>query len=339
MNTANGQTSTTPGQAMTLAPPREEPPVQVGAQPTAYERQLEPAGFGDAMKLCESIARSKICGVTSPDDALVRLMTGRSLGLTAMQSLRGVYVVKGRPALDASLMMALAMAHPECERFEFIETSATRAVLAVKRLGRAEQQIVWTMDMAQQTGNVKPDSAWAHFPAHMLRARCKADGARLEFPDVLFGLYSPEELHDGVIDTTGEIVDAGTLRDGARAAEAAQVAKIEADKVRNAGVRVELLMQLGAIQTQEDRKAFAQGIAPGGRRRDPSGVRCEVPAEERGDEERGRDRGAARARTGARERAGRRGLSRAPDPLHRQRHRARPGVSRIRRPPPRHRVG
>ena len=30
----------------------------------------------------------------------------------------------------------------------------------------------------------------------MLRARCKSELARLEYPDLLAGLYTPEELRD-----------------------------------------------------------------------------------------------------------------------------------------------
>ncbi len=185
---------------MSNANAKVEPPAESGVELVKvdpYRRELEPRDIAGAFTLCEQIAKSGLCGIKTPEEALARLMTGRELGLTAMQSLRGIYTVNGRPAMDASLMMALCMRHPDCERFEFTVSTTERAVLAIKRRGRSAVQIEWTIDDAKRVGlTAKADSNWAKYPAQMLRARCKADGARLEFSDILFGLTATEELYD-----------------------------------------------------------------------------------------------------------------------------------------------
>ena len=48
---------------------------------------------------------------------------------------------------------------------------------------------------ASQSPELKP-SPWHRMPDKMLRARAKSELARLEYPDLLAGLYTPEELKD-----------------------------------------------------------------------------------------------------------------------------------------------
>ena len=48
--------------------------------------------------------------------------------------------------------------------------------------------------MAKTAGLVKEKSNWLKVPTDMLVARAQARLARLVFPDLFAGLYSPEEL-------------------------------------------------------------------------------------------------------------------------------------------------
>lgn len=168
----------------------------------SYRKGLEPMTLEKAFLLAETFAVTGMCGIKSPADALARIMTGRELGLTALQSIRGVYMIEGKPSLDASLLMGLCIQHPDCEKFDFMESTNERAVLHVKRRGRPLQEIVWTIDDAKQAKLIKENGAWVKNPKQMLRARCKSDGARLEFPDVTFGLQSREEAVDQMQEAT-----------------------------------------------------------------------------------------------------------------------------------------
>jgi hypothetical protein len=204
----------TSGNGHALALPAQPSPLLLGSD--AFRVGLEPSTLNDAYRLAEMIATTRICGVESPEDALVRMMTGRSLGLSTMQSLRGVYVVKGRPSLDASLMQALCMKSPVCEYFECVSTDETQATYKTKRKGRPERVLQFTIEDAQRQGLVergKDDDAkaannYVKIPKEMLRARCKSSLARLEYPDLMFGMYSREELEAGVDDgESGDFAD------------------------------------------------------------------------------------------------------------------------------------
>jgi len=208
----NEATAQTPpnGQRDALALPPQPAAMLLGSD--AFRVGLEPASLNDAYRLAEMIATTRICGVETPEDALVRMLTGRSLGLSTMQSLRGVYVVKGRPSLDASLMQALCMKSPVCEYFECVSTDENQATYKTRRKGRPERVLQFTIEDARRQGLVergKDDDAksannYVKIPKEMLRARCKSSLARLEYPDLMFGMYSREELEAGVDDDGGE---------------------------------------------------------------------------------------------------------------------------------------
>lgn len=173
----------------------------------AYRGSLEPQTLNDALALAEMMASIRYCGVSSAPEALGRIMTGRGLGLSAMQSMRGIYTVNGRPGIDAALMHALCLQSKFCEFFDFVsaESDDTKATYVAKRVGRPEVKLAFTIEDAIKMGVVdrgddekaKKDNNWSKARKAMLRARAKSDLARIVFPDLIFGMYSKEELEAG----------------------------------------------------------------------------------------------------------------------------------------------
>lgn len=162
---------------------------------------LEPAGLTEAMDLCKLISESGMFGGTqggklSPQSALVRLMTGRQLGIPAMAALQNVYDVYGRPALSARLKMALVLRHPECEKFEHVSSDNTKAVYVVKRRGQAEKTFEFKIEDAHRAGLVKKDSNWEKWPRRMCQARASSEAADVVFPEACMGLPVLEEAED-----------------------------------------------------------------------------------------------------------------------------------------------
>ena len=169
----------------------------------AYRGALEPQSTADAWQLAETMAAIGYCGVTSSAEALGRIMTGRGLGLSAMQSMRGVYTVHGRPGIDAALMHALCLQSPLCERFAFVpeESDETKATFIAKRRGDEPVKHTFTIEDAERMGVLERDDAkktadsnWTKVRKAMLRARAKSELARIVFPDLIFGMYSREEM-------------------------------------------------------------------------------------------------------------------------------------------------
>jgi hypothetical protein len=148
----------------------------------------------DVERLAKIACASGLVAVKRPEEAAVILLTGRELGLSPMQALRGIYVVNGKPVLSADLLVAVVRRSGLCASWRAVESTAERCTIATLRVGETEPATrTWTMADAKRAG-VAGKPIWSQYPAAMLRHRCAADLAREVYPDVVLGLYDPEEL-------------------------------------------------------------------------------------------------------------------------------------------------
>ena len=153
-------------------------------------------GMDDVERLARVAVASGLVQVRRPEEAVVLLLTGHELGLSPMQSLRGIYVVSGRPVLSADLMVAVVRRSGLCASWRVVESTAEACTIETQRMGQEPARKTWTMADAKRA-QVTGKGTWSQYPAQMLRHRCAADLARQEYSDVLMGLYDPDEL-DGV---------------------------------------------------------------------------------------------------------------------------------------------
>lgn len=201
--TTTNPTGTSPEPtAAQLPPPDMErpapmPPVSSLARVNASEDQfrmaLEPTDLAGAMTLAKVAAHVHLCGVANAEEALIRMMTGRALGIPAFAALRSVYVINGTPSLEAKLKVGLCLRHPLCEVFEMVESTNEYAIYKAKRRGQGEKQLKFTVEDAQRAQLVKKDSNWEKWPAAMCRARASSQLADIVFPDATSGLPTHEE--------------------------------------------------------------------------------------------------------------------------------------------------
>jgi hypothetical protein len=162
---------------------------------SALSTWVEPRSIADARSLAEAISRSGLApqAARSPEAVMVILAQGAELGLPPMAALRQIHVVSGRAVLSADLMRALVLRMGG--RIRCVESTPDRATFAGARGEEPEQSITWTMQMAQRAGLVGK-GPWQQYPAAMLRARASAELCRLVWPDVVGGLYTPDEMGD-----------------------------------------------------------------------------------------------------------------------------------------------
>jgi len=131
-----------------------------------------------------------------PADVLVQIMTGHEMGIAPMQSIRSIHIIKGKPTMSASLMVALVKRSPECIRFRLVKSTATEAEYETERRGEGVTTLGFTIAEAKAAGLVKPDSGWVKFPAAMLRARAASALATAVYPDLLLGIYEESEAEE-----------------------------------------------------------------------------------------------------------------------------------------------
>lgn len=198
MQTQNG-TAAPQQQTTDLAP--------VQTQPKAIVRQvtpLVPTNLDEAWRLSDGLSRSSLVPPQyqgHPENVLAAFYMAQDLGVSAMQAMREIYVVKGRPTASSALKTALVRQSHLCILWECVETTRERATFRTQRQGdQKPTTLSFTIEQAKQAGLYpgKPDSAWNSYPENMLRARAASFLADLVYPDVVKGLKTPEEVEEQV---------------------------------------------------------------------------------------------------------------------------------------------
>lgn len=162
----------------------------------ALTRSLEPTTLDEATQLARAAVASKLYSVASPEAALMILLTGRDLGLTASQSFRAVYIVSGKPVVSSDAMVAAIRRSGLCDSWRVVESTAERCTIETTRKGEQEpERETFTREDAERAGLWRKD-VWRQYPRDMLRHRAAAGLARRVYPDVILGCYAPGEIEE-----------------------------------------------------------------------------------------------------------------------------------------------
>jgi hypothetical protein len=160
-------------------------------------RAFEPNSIDEGYELAKLLCASGLLprGAQRPEAAFAIIATGRELGLTAMQSLRSIHIIEGKPTLSADLVAALCKSRPDvCVYFRLVESTERGATYETHRKGEPEPtRMSFTWEDAQRAGVTGKDN-WKKYPAAMLRARCITALARAVYPDLAMGVYDPDEV-------------------------------------------------------------------------------------------------------------------------------------------------
>jgi hypothetical protein len=174
--------------------------VHTGGPPLAKAdptRVFEPRDISEGYDLAKLLVASGLMprGVQRPEAAFAIIAAGRELGLTAMQSLRSIHIIEGKPTLSADLVAALCKSRQDvCQYFRLVETTDKVARYETQRKGEpAPTAMSFTWEDAQRAGVTGKDN-WKKYPAAMLRARCITALARAVYPDLAMGVYDPDEV-------------------------------------------------------------------------------------------------------------------------------------------------
>jgi hypothetical protein len=159
---------------------------------------LSPRSLAEAMEFAKIIASSDMVPkayIGKPGNVLVAVQTGAELGLKPMQSLQGIAIINGNPGVWGDAMRALVISHPEFEDLNEEKTDSYCTV-TLKRRGRSQVIVTYTMDDAKKAGLSGKQGPWQTAPKRMLQMRAFAFAARDLFADALKGIKSIEELRD-----------------------------------------------------------------------------------------------------------------------------------------------
>ena len=158
--------------------------------------KYEPADLTQLIKYAQWMMESELLPshIKTPQDVVLLVQFGAGFGVPPMQAIQNLYIVEGKVTMGAHIALGLAMSHPSCEYMMCTESTPERAVWEGKRTGHPKPTTVsYTIAQAEEARLVKKQN-WQKHPAEMLRARAGMHLARLLFPDMLAGVYDPDEL-------------------------------------------------------------------------------------------------------------------------------------------------
>lgn len=214
------------------APPAQAPPAAAKApeqpkpQPTAIVKAEESRDYGlvaaDLQPLDLKSARTLSVWLhkgglytksfETPEAIFSVILRGKELGLKATTALAAFHVIEGKPSASADLIRGLAKGHPDCEYFYCESSDATQATWVTRNRRHPPgviQRYTYTIDDARQVPSLwRKDryggpSMWEKYTQQMLSKTCSSMLARQEWEMAVLGLYCPEEMSNGHIETVG----------------------------------------------------------------------------------------------------------------------------------------
>lgn len=164
--------------------------------------------------MAKMIAEGGLTAHKSPAQVMTIMLAAMEMGVPLMQALRGMYVVKGKLALEGHLMDGLAIGRCGVSK-TIVERSERRCEIVLHRPRWDSYPSVYTLDDAARAGiilklnkDVDPwtyespkgeggkllKETWLKHPKQMLYWRALSDGLKVIAPDFFGGMYHVDEL-------------------------------------------------------------------------------------------------------------------------------------------------
>jgi hypothetical protein len=175
--------------------------VEVSRRPVAVGVPLQ--GLDEAFRLSQNLALAQSLPDSlrgKPSDVLAIVLYGQELGLAPMQSIQGIYVVKGKPQLASQTWVALA--RRAGHKVRIIESTDKACTVEITRADDPDfpHAATFTIEDAAQAGlcqiidgKVKARSQkgdklpWEAYTATMLRNRAISNAGKFACPEVAIG--------------------------------------------------------------------------------------------------------------------------------------------------------
>jgi len=157
--------------------------------------------LADAKPLCALFHESGIFeDIKSEAQAIVKVMAGREIGLSPLESMMNLYIVKNRVAANSKVVSSLIKKSKKYDySIETLTDEVCTIVFYILKEGEAIEigKSTFTTKDAAKAGLINGNN-WKNYPRNMLFARAISNGARWYTPDVYSG-YIQEEL-EGIVD-------------------------------------------------------------------------------------------------------------------------------------------
>jgi hypothetical protein len=149
--------------------------------------------LNDMQIMAESIARSGLFGMKTPDQALALMLVAQAEGMHPATVTQDYDIIQGKGCRKShSVMARFQKAGGTVQWHELTDTIADATF---SHPSGGSLRMSWTLKMAQDAKLTGKDN-WKNYPRAMLRARVIAEAIRAVYPAALGGMLLAEEAQD-----------------------------------------------------------------------------------------------------------------------------------------------
>lgn len=155
-----------------------------------------PTSLETALRLADLLYASRLVpdSYKSTEQVFAAIVMGAELGISPARACSAICVVKGKPSLYAEAMVGLVKASGACSWWRVVESTDATCTVETQRIGTPDpERSTWTIERAKRLGAGHGDQ-YSKQPGVMLRHRAESELARMVYPDVIGGLYTPDEV-------------------------------------------------------------------------------------------------------------------------------------------------
>jgi len=165
---------------------------------------LAPHNFEHYYRIANMMSKSEMVPKgykEKPQDILLAMEHGRSLGMSPLASIQNIAIINGKPCLYGDGILAVCSGHPDfLDIAEVAITGEDKQIIGytctVKRKNRSDVTKTFTIDDAKKARLWAKAGPWSEYPLRMLQMRARAFALRDAFADALCGVQVAEEVQD-----------------------------------------------------------------------------------------------------------------------------------------------
>lgn len=147
----------------------------------------------DIEKIGATMAKSKLFGVQTPEQAVALCLLAQAEGRHPALAARDYNIIQNKPAKTSDAMLRDFLASQG--KVEWHSLTNEKADATFSHPSGGSVRIDWDMARAASAGLGGKDM-WKKYPRQMLRARVISEGVRTVCPEATSGMYVPEEVRD-----------------------------------------------------------------------------------------------------------------------------------------------
>jgi hypothetical protein len=157
--------------------------------------------FSKINEIAKSLASSDLVPIhfqRKPANVLIALEFAHRNNISPFQAMQSIFVIHGRPGLSAAFAISLARRANVWKKLQYkVEGSGDSLVVTAIATLHDDDKIecAISMEMAKKAGWTK-NAIYQSIPEQMLRYRAATFLIRANFPEVLFGMSTTDELED-----------------------------------------------------------------------------------------------------------------------------------------------